>query len=158
MTPRQIELVKQSWEGLKPRAEVAAEMFYSRLFELDPDLRRLFSGDIASQARKLASMITLAVSGLDRLEILVPIVRELGRKHASYGVENRHYATVGSALLDTLAAGLAESFTREVKDAWGATYALLANTMQSAAAAPVARARPAVPASEWVFFKVGERP
>ena len=147
MTPRQTELVKQSWERVKPRAQAAGEMFYSRLFELDPDLRRLFESDIASQARKLAAKITFAVAGLDRLEILVPVLRELGRKHASYGVENRHYATVGAALLDTLAAGLGESFTREVRDAWAATYSLLANTMQSAADTPVASARVAAPVS-----------
>lgn len=139
MTPRQIELVKQSWERLTPQAESAAQMFYVRLFELDPALRRLFQSDIGSQARKLASMMTLVVNGLDRLELLVPIARELGRKHAGYGVEKGHYATVGAALLDTLAAGLGESFTREVREAWSATYAVLANTMQSAMAMPLPR-------------------
>jgi hemoglobin-like flavoprotein len=42
-------------------------------------------------------MLTAAVKGLDRLEQLVPVVKDLGRRHAGYGVEERHYDTVPSA-------------------------------------------------------------
>ena len=47
-------------------------------------------------------MIEFAVNGLDNLEQLVPTVRELGARHAAYGVEDSHYETVGAALLWTL--------------------------------------------------------
>lgn len=44
MTPRQIELVQASWRRVLPIAEDAAQLFYARLFELDPTLRELFHG------------------------------------------------------------------------------------------------------------------
>src|SRR5690242_14433969 len=119
---------------VETQADTVAELFYARLFELDPALRALFKRDMRTQGKMLTSVITLAVSQLDKLEKLVPTVRELGRRHAGYRVEERHYATVGSALLDTLAVGLKSAFTADVKEAWAATYSVLADTMKGGAA------------------------
>jgi hemoglobin-like flavoprotein len=57
----------------------------------------------------------------------------LGRRHVIYGVEERHYETVGAALLWTLAAGLGEAFTPDLRAAWTAAYKLVSNTMIEAA-------------------------
>ena len=38
MTPEQIELIRASWAKVMPISEPAAEMFYEKLFELDPDI------------------------------------------------------------------------------------------------------------------------
>lgn len=129
MTPLQISIVQQSWEHVLPIRDQAAELFYQRLFELDPSVKALFTGDMAQQGRKLMTMINVAVSGLNDLDALVPAVRALGRRHAGYGVTAGHYATVGAALLWTLQKGLGDGFTRDVNEAWAATYGLLASTM-----------------------------
>jgi hemoglobin-like flavoprotein len=139
MTPTQIELVQTTWARLAPVAEQAAELFYGRLFSLDPSLKALFRGDMKAQGRKLMTMISFAVKGLRRLDALVPAVQDLGRRHAGYGVKDEHYATVGAALLATLAEGLGEAFTEEAEQAWTSAYELLAATMRSAAAAPAQR-------------------
>lgn len=136
MTPRQIELVQTSWEKVEPSAEVVAELFYDRLFSLDPSLRALFKSDIRSQGRKLMNMITFAVKGLTRLDAIVPGVQALGRRHVGYGVRDSHYAAVGSALLWTLGKGLGPEFTAEMRDAWAAAYGILSDTMREAARQP----------------------
>ena len=64
MTPEQVQLVQESWEKVVPISEQAAELFYGRLFELDPSLKPLFSGDIKEQGRKLMKIITLVVASL----------------------------------------------------------------------------------------------
>jgi hemoglobin-like flavoprotein len=133
VTATQKKLVQDSFDSIAPIADDAAALFYRRLFELDPSLRTMFRGDMAEQRRKLMNMIGAAVRGLDRLEQLVPVVQDLGRKHVGYGVEDRHYDTVGAALLWTLEKGLGSAFTPEVKEAWAAVYGLLASTMQNAA-------------------------
>jgi nitric oxide dioxygenase len=117
--------------AIQPLADEVATLFYARLFELDPALRSLFKNDMRAQGRMLTSVINLAVLQLERLEKLVPAVREMGQRHATYGVQERHYEIVGAALLDTLAAGLQAAFTAEVEDAWMATYTILADTMKS---------------------------
>lgn len=133
VTATQKMLVQDTFDSIAPIADDAAALFYRRLFELDPSLRTMFRGDMAEQRRKLMNMIGAAVRGLDRLEQLVPVVQDLGRKHVGYGVEDRHYDTVGAALLWTLEKGLGSAFTPEVKEAWAAVYGLLASTMQNAA-------------------------
>jgi len=138
MTPEQIELVKTSWAQVVPIADTAAKLFYGKLFELDPALKPLFKGDMTEQGRKLMRMVGTAVNGLDRLDQIVPAVKDLGVRHVAYGVQDSHYDTVGSALLWTLGQGLGESFTTDVETAWATVYGLLADTMKSAAADAVA--------------------
>ena len=133
LTVRQKELVQGTFASIATIADDAAVLFYQRLFELDPSLRPMFRGDMSEQRKKLMQMITAAVKGLDRLEQLVPVVQDLGRRHAGYGVRDSHYETVGAALLWTLEAGLGKAFTPEVKEAWTAVYGLLSTTMKDAA-------------------------
>jgi hemoglobin-like flavoprotein len=134
MTPYQISLVQKSWKQVLPVSDAAAEMFYTRLFHLDPALRPLFKGDMKEQGRKLVGMISTAVNGLPQLPSIVPAVKDLGRRHARYGVKPQHYDTVAVALLWTLGQGLGDAFTPEVKAAWTETYGVLAETMKDAAA------------------------
>src|SRR5215208_3482729 len=99
MTSTQIQLIRETFALVAPRANVAALVFYRRLFELDPALRPLFGAEIEEQGRKLMQMLTAAVRLLDKSESLVPVLQDLGRRHVGYGVRDEHYDTVGAALL-----------------------------------------------------------
>jgi nitric oxide dioxygenase len=136
MTPRQIDLVQKSFGEVKPIAAAAADLFYKRLFMLDPGLRPMFKGELTKQGQMLMSMIGAAVNGLRNLEALAPVVRQLGARHAGYGVRTEHYATVGSALMWTLEQGLGDKFTPEVREAWAGAYDLLSEVMQLGAMEP----------------------
>jgi nitric oxide dioxygenase len=133
VTPQQIDLVQASWKQVAPVAESAAQMFYGRLFFLDPSLRPLFLGDMREQGQKVMAMISYTVNGLTRLQVLLPAIRALGQRHATYGVRPEHYYTVGAALLWTLEQGLGAAFTPEVREAWVTAYSVLAKTMRDAA-------------------------
>ncbi len=133
MTSAEITLVQDSFRKVAPIADQAASLFYARLFELDPSLRHLFNSDMAEQGRKLMHMLGLAVAGLDRLDELVPAVRQLGLRHAGYRVRDEHYETVGEALLWTLGRGLGAAFTAEMQAAWAKAYWTLAETMKAGA-------------------------
>jgi hemoglobin-like flavoprotein len=129
MTPRQKQLVQETFAKVVPISDQAAALFYGRLFEADPTLRGLFKADMQVQGRKLMQMIGYCVGKLDALPELIPAVKELGRKHAGYRVTPADYATVGAALLWTLEQGLGPGFTPEVKEAWTDVYQTLASTM-----------------------------
>lgn len=134
-----IPLVQQTWSMVLPIADQAAELFYGKLFELDPSLKHMFrSSDMAEQRKKLMQMITVAVRGLDRLDEIVPAVQALGRRHVGYGVTDAHYDTVAAALLWTLEQGLGAAWTPAAKAAWTETYVTLATVMKDAAAEKVA--------------------
>ena len=133
MTPRQIQIVQDSFQKVAPIAEIAADLFYARLFEIDPSLRPLFKTDMKRQGMTLMTMLTSGVRGLANPQALVPVLRGLGRRHVSYGVKDEHYDTVGKALLDTLAHAFGDDFTPETRDAWTAAYALMSTLMKMGA-------------------------
>ena len=133
MTPKQIGLVGVTWDKVVPISETAAELFYGKLFELDPELKPLFKGDLKEQGKKLMTMLDTVVKSLNNLEAIIPAAQASGARHAGYGVKDKDYDTVAAALLWTLGQGLAEDFTDEVKDAWVAAYTLLSSVMKDAA-------------------------
>lgn len=135
MTPEQIILVKTTWAQVVPIKEKAAELFYGKLFEMDPAVKPLFKTDTVEQGRKLMMAINTVVNSLDKIDTMVPIIQDMGRRHVGYGVKAQHYDTVGAALLWTLGAGLGPAFTPDVKDAWTTAYTLLATVMKEAAEA-----------------------
>lgn len=128
LTQQQIALVKASFQEIVPMADVAADLFYSRLFLLDPTLKAMFRGNMKDQGRKLMKMLGVAIAALDNLEKVVPAIEDLGRRHVQYGVKKEHYEAVGTALLWTLEEGLGDQFTPRVKEAWTAVYTLVAET------------------------------
>ncbi len=134
MTPEQITLVKESWAKVLPISETAAELFYGKLFELDPQVKSMFKGDMKEQGRKLMAILNTAVNALDNVEAIVPALQDMGKRHVDYGVKDEDYDTVGAALIWTLGAGLKDAFTEEVEAAWTTVYTLVADTMKAAAA------------------------
>lgn len=134
MTPEERKLVQSSFAAVAPISEQAAELFYGRLFEIAPEVKPLFKGDMKAQGRKLMQMLSAAVSGLDDLGALVPVVQDLAKRHTGYGVTAAHYKPVGEALIWTLEQGLGDKFTPPVRNAWVKTYGILSNTMIDAAA------------------------
>ncbi len=133
MTPEQITLVQESWEKVTPIADTAAELFYGRLFEMAPEVKPYFKGDMKEQGRKLMTMIGTAVNALNNVEAVVPAIQDLGKRHVSYGVKPEDYDSVGAALLWTLEQGLGDAFTAETKEAWATVYGVVATTMKDAA-------------------------
>ena len=135
MTPNQIQLIRGTFALVAPVADLAALLFYKRLFELDPSLQRLFRNDIKAQGVKLMQILAAAVRLLERPETLVPVLEDLGRRHVHYGVRDEHYDTVGEALLWMLGEMLGNDFSPAERDAWTSLYTLVATTMKGAAAA-----------------------
>ena len=91
-------LVQQSFALVAPIAQQAGALFYDRLFDLDPNLRRLFPGDLREQSQKLMQMLAVAVRSLDDIGSITPALHALGRRHVAYGVTAEHFDTVANAL------------------------------------------------------------
>ncbi|MEO3475164.1 globin family protein [Roseomonas sp. CAU 1739] len=135
MTPDQTRIVQTTWKQVVPIANTAADLFYDRLFELDPTTRPLFKAEtLPEQKRKLMTMLGTVVAGLSRPQDIIPAAEALARRHAGYGVADSQYDSVGAALLWTLERGLGPAWTEEAQSAWLAAYTLLAGVMRKAAA------------------------
>ncbi len=129
MTPQQIKLIQDSFAKVAPISEQAAALFYGRLFEIAPEVKPLFKGDIKEQGRKLMATLAVVVNGLANLDAILPAASALAKRHVGYGVAPGHYMPVGEALLWTLERGLGAAWTQELAAAWTAAYTTLSQFM-----------------------------
>lgn len=135
LTEDERAIVTACWRQVIETTPDPGRIFYDQLFLAAPDLRPMFRGDLDSQARKLIRMITVAVHQLGDLDLLLPVLCEMGKRHVGYGVKTEHYAIVGTALMATLGLALRDAFTEEARAAWMKTYDVLSETMTAEPAA-----------------------
>ena len=133
MNASDVALVQDSFKKVAPISDVAAELFYGRLFEIAPQVKPMFRGDMKEQGRKLMATLGVVVTGLTRLETVLPAASALAKQHVAYGVKAEHYPIVGGALLWTLEKGLGDAWTSELAAAWTAAYGTLSGYMISEA-------------------------
>ena len=133
MTPDQVKLVQQSFARVVPISEVAAVLFYDRLFETTPSVKPMFPADMIEQRKKFMLTLAVLVNGLGNLETVLPTASALAKRHIGYGARPEHYPVVGTALLWTLQQGLGDHWTPDVADAWSAAYGMLSGFMISEA-------------------------
>src|SRR5258706_7961614 len=131
MDAQQIEHVRTSYEALRGKQDQFADLFYDRLFVLDPDTRSLFP-DIESQKKSLLRTVEVIVEHLDNTDVAVPFVTQLGQRHATYGVKAYQYSSAGAAWYWAFDQALGEAFSMDVKLAWTAAFCLLAKIMLDA--------------------------
>jgi len=146
MNATQTHLVRKSFAAVERQAEVAALVFYRRLFELAPGLRLLFKSDIQEQAKKLMEMLAVALSLLERPAELAGELEDLGAKHVGYGTRPEHYEIVRRALVDMFAEVMGDAFTLEMRQAWGELYDFIeAAMLRGAAVSEKQSAPPSIP-------------
>lgn len=147
LTDTEKKVILDSWRLVVPIAETAADLFYKRLFELQPGYRKLFPQEMTAQKRKLVTMLSFIVKAMDWMESdwqdevdpekdLCFVVLAMGRRHAKlYHIPDSSYGPVGEALLWTLDQGLGPAYTDDVREAWTHLYGVVATTMKMGAKA-----------------------
>lgn len=129
MNTQQITLVQQSFERLRPISHQAGELFYQNLFDMAPQVKRMFKTPVAEQAGKLMYTLAYVVTHLHTPETILDDVRKLAIRHIEYGTRPEHYEVVGAALLKTLEQGLGEQWNDDLKEAWTLAFAMIAEAM-----------------------------
>ena len=125
-----IELLENSFEKIKPRAEEFAAKFYENLFEAHPEVKPLFAKtEMINQHKKLINSLVVVVESLRNPEALAQVLNVLGARHIGYGAIPKYYPAVGQALFTTFEEYLGEEWTEEVKDAWGDAFRLITAQM-----------------------------
>lgn len=132
MIKKDIQLIQDSITYVLPQAQTTGERLYAHLFRLAPEVKSLFSSDIATQSRKLMSILVHITANLDQMDSLEEELVELAVKHNAYHVESAHYAILKIALMNALAESLDDKWTSALQLAWGKAYDLIADTMIAA--------------------------
>jgi hemoglobin-like flavoprotein len=133
MTPEQVAVVRTSYASLGDATTMAGD-FYARLFALDPSAELLFTDGPDVMAGKFAAELAALVEAISEFGEFAARARELGTRHAAYGVQTTHYHSACEALVGSLAEHLGERWNSTVEAAWRRAYNLVAELMMSAAA------------------------
>lgn len=128
-----IALIQDSMATLRAQLSPGDTRFYDTLFRRNPEMRAMFRDDIAGQGMRFMSTLAVITDALTTPSVLKEEVSRLAEGHKALGVEAKHYAPLGDALLDTFREVLGSEFTAEVEEAWRTAYAMIAAQMISRA-------------------------
>ncbi len=120
LTAKQKRLIRESVLKLEPAFDLVGQLFFCKLYRLDPSFRDRFSGPPEVQSRKFMAGLKLGILSLNHEDGFAPILKLLGVRHRQFGIKVRHYRTMTKALIWTLERSLEKRFTRETKEAWSA--------------------------------------
>jgi len=118
LTPAQKRLIRDSFLKLTPALDLVGQLFYLKLFRLDPVFRKRFGADTETQGRKFMAAVKLGLISLKHDDGLVPIIKLLGVRYRQMGLKVRDYRTMTKALIWTLERSLETKFTPKTKEAW----------------------------------------
>ena len=129
-------LIRESFEKVRPVTSQAADHFYETLFARYPESRDLFRDtNMKAQKRLLMAALSAAVDAVDDLDNITPALRKMGQRHSGYGVRPQHYPWAGDALLGTLQHLLGDAWNSDLQHAWSDFYDELAQSMMNGAGA-----------------------
>jgi len=128
MTPEDVTRVVETAELVHEDTALIAR-FYEVLFDRHPELRAMFPDDMTEQHHRFVTEIEAFARAMPQLDQVESRAKQLGARHAGYGVRVAHYPLIRDALLDVLAEQLGDRFTAEHRQAWRRAYNLLAEIM-----------------------------
>jgi hemoglobin-like flavoprotein len=153
LTDEEKTLIRDSWRSIAPHAERVSDLFFQRLFQLDPAASSLCSAQQSARRDAFRGLLSFVVKSLDyRAEAWRETPREeddlftvalvLGR--SARGLSRLLAASeeaVGAALLWALDYALGKEFDASTRAAWTRLYGLIATAMRMGKLAPKGVAR-----------------
>jgi len=149
------DTVIRSWEQLQRFGiNTLGELLHRHLFQIAPQAAALFPLEVRLKYRewsadegldesdvyespalrklfgKFLNAIGFAVAGLDDSALVVPVLTQLGRRHAGYGLCAEHWHIMGEAFNQTLKVALGDAFTTELEQAWTTAYDSISHIMR----------------------------
>ncbi|MBB3068649.1 nitric oxide dioxygenase [Paenibacillus baekrokdamisoli] len=125
-----IQVIKSTVPVLEIHGTAITKRFYERLFTSHPELLNIFNHANQKQGRQqaaLANAVYAAAVHIDKLEAIIPVVKQIAHKHRSLGVRPEHYPIVGEHLLGAIKEVLGDAATEEILQAWAEAYGVIAD-------------------------------
>jgi hemerythrin-like metal-binding protein len=128
---------------MEKRYSELGTLIFQKLFEIAPDTRRLFKGDLEQQKLKFVNVFDGYIRTTHKSHFFSPVtkndgqafipgIKALGARHEiEYGVRPEHYGYMREAVLYAIETLFAEDYTDEIGTAWAETYDTLAEAMQN---------------------------
>lgn len=130
LSEKTIQIIKSTVPVLEVHGTEITTRFYQMLFTKHPELLNIFNHTNQKQGRQqaaLANAVYAAAKHIDKLEAILPVVKQIAHKHRSLGVKAEHYPIVGENLLAAIKDVLGSAATDEILQAWAEAYGVIAD-------------------------------
>ncbi|NOV01813.1 NO-inducible flavohemoprotein [Paenibacillus planticolens] len=130
LSQRSIDIIKSTVPVLEIHGTTITKRFYDMLFTSHPELLNIFNHANQKQGKQqtaLANAVYAAALHIDRLEAILPVVKQIAHKHRSLGVKPEHYPIVGQHLLAAIQDVLGDAATPDILQAWAEAYGIIAD-------------------------------
>lgn len=118
MTSDAIDRIRASVASLTPGLGALSATFYDRLFEVAPELRRLFAPDMTRQRGHFEAALALLLRNITMLDVLGPSLMALGAEHVSYGTRTEHYEVARDCLIYAIRRHAGEAWSEQLERDW----------------------------------------
>jgi nitric oxide dioxygenase len=129
LAQKTIDIIKSTAPVLEVKGTEITTVFYKKMFFNHPELLNVFNHANQKQGRQqtaLANTVYAAAQNIDRLEVLLPAVKQIAHKHRSLGIKPEQYPIVGEYLLMAIKEVLGDAATDDILAAWGEAYGVIA--------------------------------
>ncbi|MFB7140971.1 NO-inducible flavohemoprotein [Gottfriedia sp. NPDC056225] len=129
LSQKTIDIIKSTVPVLEVTGTEITSVFYKNLFTNHPELLNVFNHTNQQKGRQqtaLANTVLAAAQNIDKLETIIPVVKQIAQKHRSLLVKAEHYPIVGQHLLGAIKEVLGDAATEEILGAWGEAYGIIA--------------------------------
>ncbi|RUS48973.1 NO-inducible flavohemoprotein [Cohnella sp. AR92] len=130
LSEKTIKVIKSTVPVLEVHGTEITKRFYRMLFSNHPELLNVFNHANQRQGRQqtaLANAVYAAAAHIDRLEEILPAVKQIAHKHRSLGITADQYPIVGENLLAAIKDVLGDAATDEIIQAWAEAYGVIAD-------------------------------
>lgn len=141
-SPTVLNAVRDSCRAVADRPVRLAEVFYTHLFDMVPEVRGMFPADLNHQMQKMTDTLLGAIAELDTddttdLEIEL---HRLGARHRTrFNVLPEHYMYIGHALTRAVRDVAGPGYSGSLSSSWIAVYQWVAAHMMAGAEAAGAK-------------------
>ncbi|MDF2903064.1 MAG: bifunctional nitric oxide dioxygenase/dihydropteridine reductase 2 [Bacillus sp. (in: firmicutes)] len=129
LSQKTIETIKSTVPVLEVKGTEITTVFYKNMFEKHPELLNIFNHANQKRGRQqtaLANAVLAAATYIDKLETIIPVVKQIAHKHRSLVIKPEHYPIVGENLLGAIREVLGDAATDEIINAWAEAYGVIA--------------------------------
>lgn len=114
-----ISEIRKSFSTVEENEGLFTSIIYEQLFTRLPEVVTLFKDtDIEKQKRLLMNSLGFMLKNLDNVEKLAEFLQNLGERHSSYGVEEKHFAVFQDAIMVGLEKCLGDSWNENTSNFW----------------------------------------
>ncbi len=130
LSKEDIKRIQGSFQKLSGKQQETGDILYKHLFESNPDISKIFTGDMSEQARTFMRMIKTVVEGLNNVHIIMPAIQNMGSRHVDYGVKGEMFTHFKGSLMFALDKVLGSDFDSDTKASWSKLYDVMEELMK----------------------------